>query len=233
MASRVIGGLSVIIILTGGFISGCSVGPVDLMRDWLGPSRKTLAAKVFNMQADTDQRREAMVTMSERYWGLNSSALKGYALIAATDDEHVTLRCIAVRALGRAGKKAVGFTDEILVALNDKSADLRWDAAVTLDAVVSDAAIKPLQTHATADISPEVRVACVKALRHYRLPEVAATLVEKMDDPDYAVRRQGHLSLVEIVGRDLGPEATDWLAVTKKMPPLLPPKPGRPWWKLF
>ena len=47
------------------------------------------------------------------------------------------------------------------------------------------------------------------------------------NDEDYAVRREAHESLVELVGIDRGWNRADWQEDMKKRPPH---RPARAWW---
>ena len=217
-------------------LGGCAVGPLDIAREVLGPSRAKLAACAFDRDADADLRREAVNKMARRYWGHDKAALEGYARLAATREfedgrlEDATVRCAALRALGGAGDKAVEHVDEIVIALLDPSdVNVRWDAAAALDKVVTPAAVEYLAGRARKDPSPDVRCASVRALRHYRTTRVAGVLIQCMDDGDYAVRKRAHESLVEIAGKDLGDSPADWVELIGKIPP--PPPQRRPWWR--
>ena len=210
-------------------LGGCRAGPIDLFKEVFGPSREKLAGKAFR-DKDADVRREYIVLVSNRYWGLDKNILPGYAAVAADRTEDVSVRGVALRALGRAGKDAAVHTKSILEALNARSENVRWDAAVALDRVHHPVLVEPLSRRATKDRSGDVRQACAKALRHYRRTEVAAALVDCMEDRDYGVIRRAHVSLVEMVGQDLGDEAADWETVRTALPPR--PK-RRPWWDIL
>ena len=102
---------------------------------------------------------------------------------------------------------------------------------MALDSVTHERAVEHLSKGALGDPSVDVRAACTKALRRYRTTAVASVLTKAMDDSDYAVRRQAHESLVEMVGRDLGADPHHWHRITRQMPP--PIKPAKPWWRTF
>jgi HEAT repeat protein len=224
-----------VVCVMGLSLVGCTgPGPIAYMRDLVGPRRNEIARKVFDSE-DADVRRETMVEMSKRPWGLSGATLRVYALVARTPSEEPTVRSVAIRALGRAGAEAEPYIDDILLALGDGVDDLRWDAAVALDSVVADAAVEGLCLRAVHDTSVDVRGACARALRHYRRTDAASALIDAMRDSDFAVRRQAHASLVEIVGRDLGPDASHWASVAKKIPPVEQAKVlgRRPWWDIL
>ena len=93
--------------------------------------------RVFKDES-ADVRRETVLIMSyERWWGLSHPpALKAYAVIAGNANEEPTVRCAALRTLGRAGSNAIPYIDNILKALDDKgSHHVRWDAAVALNEI--------------------------------------------------------------------------------------------------
>lgn len=208
--------------------------PVDLVADIYDPPKALLNRAFLDDSADV--RREGIVEMSHRWWGLGAKALKGYARIARAGVEAPTVRGAALRAMAQAGDDAKPHVKEVLAALADrKSTHVRWDAAVALDSIPDDQAVKPLTVHVKWDSerrsgepSPDVRTACARALRHYRKTEVVAALAVVLeDDEDYAVRREAHESLVRIVGVDRGWNTRDWQADAKTLP-ALPPR--KPWW---
>ena len=197
--------------------------PLYFFKELGGPSRVKLIARALD-DKDIDLRREAVVEMTRRYWGRDELSLRSYALVAGSTLYDPTIRSVALRALAKGRQAATGHVDKILMALADESTDVRWDAAVALDRVTSEEAINPLRTRAApkGEASVDVRTAAARALRHYRKTDAAAALVLCLDDPNYAVRRAAHESLVEIAGRDLGPDPEHWIPLTKEIPPLPP-----------
>lgn len=256
-------------------VSGCGeITIVGLVHDLVPGSRGKLAAQ--SLAAPTaDARREAVITMSlERWWGLKPPALKAYAVIARTKSEEPTVRCVALRALGRAGADAMPHADDILSALGDRnSPHVRWDAAIALhgirtgsdepllariisamttrpskappkkDAAVvagewSEKVVPLLMAHLGWDRallkgepSLDVRTACARALRNCRRTDVVVVLAAAMEnDEDYAVRREAHESLVELVGYDRGWAETDWKKDMVKLPSPPPSEAEKQWW---
>ena len=214
------------------WLGGCRVGISGLLKEITGPSRGELVSDAFSGGKNPDEQREAINKMIGRYWGLNRAPLSLYALRAEDDTADPTVRSEALRGLGLAGEDAAEFVDSIAKALANGPDNVRWDAAVVLDRIVSPKAIIPLRMAAMHDESVDVRIAAVTALRHYRTTGVAKTLVTAMREyPDYSGRKRAHASLVEIAGRDLGPTAQHWGPLTKHMPDL--PAPKAPWWDLL
>ena len=209
----------------------------DLAKDFVGERPGALSDRAF-MHTSADQRREGIVEMSHRWWGMDPTPLRGYALIASAPGESPTVRCVALRALARAGPDAAPHVDDIVAALSARSHHVRWDAALALDSVVDDKAVRSLASRSGWDPerrrgepSPDVRMSCVRALRHYRRTDVVAVLAGALEsDRDYVVRREAHESLVELVGVDRGWDGRHWQADTEK---LLPLPRQKSWWNLF
>ena len=182
---------------------------------------------------DPDTRREGIEYFSRRRKGLQEPYLKAYA--AMTLDTHPSVRSAAVAALGRAGDAK--YLKQVLAALEDKhSADVRADAAAALDTVVGEQAVGPLTQHAVGDTDLDVRIRCIRALRHYKRRDVLDTLVECMRDDRFGMRHAARESLREMTGCDGEYDAVRWsrLLAAKDDPFSLPPEaPKRPWWKLW
>jgi HEAT repeat protein len=156
---------------------------------------------------DPDKRREAITAMSSDPRYLHEPHTKFYAL-ALTSDGDDLVRAAAARALGLAGDPT--YLPQLLAGLEDRSPVVRRDAAWALDKVPDDSAVGPLAKHAATDPSPDVRAACCGALGHYSLPQVDATLVSALRDPDLNVRRRARATLARLTGIDLGDSAADW-----------------------
>ena len=80
-------------------LSGCSGGQEtslgDAVRSMWGPSPKELVAWAFDPN-DPDRRREGIIGLSSKDWGLKEPYLKGYAALLKTDKDPL-VRAAAVR----------------------------------------------------------------------------------------------------------------------------------------
>lgn len=208
---------------------GCKSGNPFTLERLFGPPPAKLVAMAFDVQ-DPDKRREGIVALSSKSWGLREPHLKDYATILRADKD-ATVRSAAVRALGKAGD--VKYLDHVVRALSDQSATVRWDAALALAGVRGPSAEKPLIDGALNDSSADVRSACAQTLRHYRSGRVVRTLVRCLDDASLAVRFNARASLVKLTGIDMGPDSRAWEIQAEQ--PLLPAPDAkaRPWWDLL
>jgi len=191
----------------------------------LGPSPTALAKQLGD--DDPDLRREAIEKLSRKKWGRREPYLKLYA--AFTLDESPTVRSAAVRALGRSGETK--YAKDVALVLKDRESTVRWDAAVALDSLADDSVIEPLSRSAAADPATEVRVAAVAALRHYRRPDVLETLLERLSDPEFAVRFQAGETLEHLTGEECSTDRAAWQRTLAAKPdPFARPEKKR-WWQ--
>ena len=214
--------------------AGCSpagAGRSGLARKVFGPSPKQLVVQMFESE-DPDLRRDAIERLSKKDWGRRGAYLKAYGIM--TTDSAATVRSAAVRALGRSGDAK--YAKEVIAALSDREASVRWDAAVALDSIFTPEAVGPLSLRANSDVSSDVRVASVRALRQYRRQDVLETLLRCLDDPKLAVRCQASESLTELTGDDAGTDARAWRGILAgKTDPFATTAPAKKkaWWKWF
>jgi len=196
-----------------------------LMRKLSGPSPKQQVAMAFDTE-DPDLRREGIIGLSDRKWGLKEPYLKGYAAILKTD-KNALVRAAAVRALGKA--QDPNYLPDVTRSLDDESETVRQDAATALEEFVGEPAVGPLRKHAIEDSDKTVRAHCARALRNYRREDVYRTLVECLDDTAFAVRHQAHESLVALTGAELGYDPEPWQQTTLSEAPAAVEKTGS-WW---
>jgi hypothetical protein len=213
--------------------SAIAVVLVALAWTGCGPPPRQQVDQMFT--GDADQRREAIVGLSGKEWGLKEPYLKGYAALAKSDTDP-SVRSAAVTALGRGGEAK--YLPEIVGALGDPSVAVRWDAARALDRVVGETAVGPLRAHLQGDTSLDVRITCAHSLRHYPTTEVVSALIAGLADSSFSLNYEAHASLVEMTGQDFGPGLAEWQAAVAagkvKPHPVAGESPAqRPWWDWF
>jgi len=198
-----------------------------LLKKLSGRSPSQSVAMAFDPN-DADRRREGIVALSKKDWGLKEPYLKGYAAILRTDEDPL-VRAAAVRALGKAADP--NYVGDVSRALFDRVTFVRQDAAGALDKLIGETAIEPLRDRAAGDADQDVRAYCARALRHYRRDDVVQTLAKCLVDKAFSVRHEAHASLVALAGRDLGYDPQAWgnLAL-KGLGPAKAPEKRKSWW---
>ena len=196
-----------------------------LLKKLSGSTPKQNVAMAFDPN-DADRRREGILGLSEKGWGLREPYLKGYAAILRTDDDPL-VRAAAVRALGKA--KDPNYLEDVGRALFDKVDFVRQDAAAALDNLTGPAAVDPLCNRVLNDTNQDVRANCARALRHYRRQDALQTLIECLADKAFGVRYQAHQSLVALTGQDRGFDQEKWVGVTLPTAEAAPEEAGN-WW---
>jgi len=194
-----------------------------------------LVAAVFD-ESDPDVRRAALEELSEEEWALRDPHLKRFAELAQPCfEEDASVRAIAVRSLGKAGDKK--YVPEVIIALDDPDATVRWDAAVVLDKMPDDRAIAKLQARTINDSSVDVRASAARALKHYRSDPVFRTLLRALDDQTFSVRTAAHEALVFQTGHDRGYDPEKWAGgkdqTGQETLPTEVRYKKRPWWDWF
>jgi HEAT repeat protein len=202
-------------------LAGCKPASPDLTTKWM-PSRDAVVRQMLE-SPDPDLRRSAIEYLSARKDCREERYLKAYAFLTsdglATGDpmdieRHAGVRGSAARALGLVGDPR--YAQYVINLLSDPNKSVRWDAAVALDALVTPEAVKPLIGSAKSDPAVEVRIAAVKALRHYSQEIVLTALVGCLDDQQFSVRHQASLSLHELTGESAGTDSLRWRAIVAK-----------------
>ena len=193
------------------------------------PPPKVLTRYAFDDTVDPDLRRKAVISLSGHEWGLTETYLDGYDVILRAEmrkpknRRDTALMSATIGALGKG--KNPKYIPILTLALKLASApQVRWDSAVALDSVIGDEAISQLcrNSNSGTEDSVDVRVACCRALRHYRRQDVVDTLVNRLaSEEEFSVRYGAHETLVKLCGRDFGPDYTDWVGTNlEKLPPL-------------
>ena len=218
--------------LLAAVLSGCSKGGdggnVSMAEKILGPSPTKLVAWAFDPN-DPDRRRQGVVGLSSKDWGLKEPYLKGYAALLKTDKDPL-VRAAAVRALGRAHDP--NYAPDVTRALMDTDVTVRQDAATALDKVYDNSSAPALRNRVLNDVDQDVRANSCRALRHHRNIAVARALVDCLSDKAFSVRYQAHGSLVEIVGKDLGYDGQNWadMVGAQTLAPKAAQPDKAPWW---
>lgn len=192
-----------------------------------GTNEKMLVRDML-ISPDPDVRRSSVEKLSSRKHGCEEPYLKGYATL--TKDPNPLVRGAALRALGKGGD--LKYIDEVVAALSDNHATVRWDAAAALDSMRSEKAVTKLAYAGLNDPSTDVRVACLKALRNYRRTDVVETLLLGLGDGEFAVRFRAAESLNELTGEALGTDLAEWREALGRRSELFGEKaqPKRSWW---
>lgn len=176
---------------------------------------------------DADRRREGILLVSNHAWGREGKYAAYYALLAINDPSPL-VRAACVRALGKVNDPT--YVPQLARAMDDASSVVRLDAAVVLADLTGPAAMEPLRKHAMKDESVDVRMACLKALRHYRDPQVTDVLLQCLGESDFGLRYEARQSLIALTGMDKGYEPADWKVATAQPAAVESPRPSRPWW---
>ncbi len=208
--------LGICLLLATVLLAGC--GKLDK------PSAMEMVVMAFDPD-DADRRREGIRLLSDQPWGLEEPYLKGFAVHLAKDEDS-RVRSAAARALGLAEDPT--YLPNVVEAMGDPVAAVRWDAAVALDRLIGDEAIETLRSHATGDDSPDVRASCARALRHYRKQTVVNTLSDCLLDNEFRVRYTARNALTEISGQDRGDDPEDWVNALDSQPVV--EEKSRSWW---
>lgn len=222
-------------------LNGCKSDQPGSAQGWFdklmnpGPQPAVMVAMAFDPN-DPDKRREGITMLSNESWGLKEPYLDGYGKIVRNDDNE-TVRCAAVRALGKA--RALKYLPVLMQAMSDESANVRWDASLAIDAVAGtfryDPNVQPaaptLQKAATQDASVDVRGGATKALRNFRDRDSVKAVIQCLYDEAFSVRYLARLSLVEMSGgKDLGYDPAAWTKLADGKPVNVPGAATRPWW---
>lgn len=193
-------------------LPGCSSGSGDsFFPRTISPTPAQAARDAFNVY-DPDLRRRSVILLATADWGGDPAFMRAYRLLV--DDPDSTVRCAALRALGRHGDaqdipRGVAY-------LRDANPYVRWEAALMLQRLHGDQAIAPLTKAMRDDDDGDVRAACAYALAQYLQPSVFQSLVGALNDDDFAVVWQAEHSLRRLTGENFADDGSAWLAWAEK-----------------
>jgi HEAT repeat protein len=167
------------------------------------------AAKALLDTSAPDNRRSAIVYLSNRVYGRQDPYLKQYDQMARSDSDG-SVRAMAIRGLNRGrDKRAVPL---FLAALEEKNDRIRLEAAKALANIPDPSATAPLIRHMeNPEENLDVRIACADALRNFRTSEVAQALVRALRDRSFGVSWQARKSLQLMTGQDYRYDTVAWL----------------------
>ena len=214
-------------LLTATILAGCS-GEGFMAR--IFPPSSTKMVAMATDPDDPDRRRQGIVMLSERSYGLNEEFVDVYRDIMLTDADP-TVRSVAARAVGRSANPK--YLPDLVKAFGDANADVRRNVAVALDNVTGPEAVPALTDRATRDESKDVRAAAALALRHYREIEVVRTLISALSDESFTVQYQARRARGQLTGRDLGYSPRPWIELASRDDVFDPPATERPWWDIL
>ncbi len=166
-------------------------------------------ARLMEDSTDGDRRRIGVNGLVERDFARKPPYTTRYQQIAEHDPDPL-VRATAVRALNRARDRSS--TPLFVKILSDDNEWVRLEAVKALINMPDASAVSPLQKMLNrSGEERDVRIAAAEALKHYRTPEVARTLVTQLGERDFGIAWQAHRSLKRLTGRDLHYDESAWL----------------------
>ena len=99
--------------------------------------------------------------------------------------------------------------DQLVKDLQNKSWQIRWDAAAALGETKDPRGIDPLVT-ALKDENSYVRMTAARSLGMINDPRVIAPLIQALRDESHGVQKNALLSLKERTGQDFGKDYEAW-----------------------
>jgi hypothetical protein len=167
------------------------------------------AAEMALDQYNADNRFKGVRLLANSDFGAQAPYLALY--VDSVDDPDPGVRWAAARALGLHGSPE--HVELILPLLRDDDAQVRAEAARTLQRLHNPAAVEPLIVTLKQDTEqdPAVRAEAADALGQYADPAVLQALISSLNDPALAVNRSAVASLKTLTGQDFGVDTRAWL----------------------
>lgn len=156
-----------------------------------------------------DERREGMLSLADRGFGLREPYTRRYQQIASSDSDWL-VRATAIRTLNRA--RDTSATPVFIKALGDENPIVRTEAAKALNNMPDEQAVQPL-LKLVQDLNQDrdVRIWSAAALHHYRTLPVARALASLLDGREFGVAWESRRSLIALTGKDLSFEKDAWV----------------------
>ena len=188
------------------------------------PITRAQAIVLMNDRLRADNRRQGIAVLATRYdEGRRPPYPFIYQSIAQKDPDPV-VRAMAIRALNICRDQSA--TKIFIAGLQDDNEQIRLesvkalvnlpdpDAIPRLLQILSGSRLLLTSTGERADIaeSSDLRIAAADALHSYRdKVDVKRTLVQYLNNSDFAIAWQCHQSLISLTGRDLKYDEGAWL----------------------
>jgi HEAT repeat protein len=188
----------------------------DISRSFSGVT-PAKAAKQLQDDKNPDNRREGINQLVEYPFGQKPPYTTRYQQMARLDPDYL-VRATAIRALNRSRDATA--TPIFIQALSSPNDRVRLEAAKAL-ANIPDSSAGPvlLKIVNNADENRDLRIAAADALKHYKTPDVARTLIATLNGRDYGVAWQSRHSLKTLTGRDLRYNEAAWISLIQKERP--------------
>lgn len=188
--------------------------PLVHIGQWLDKDTPTTAANLMLDFQSADNRRIGTFRLNDFPYTRTGPTAKLYITVYAKEatDADFTVRAAALRALNRS--RATGYTNLFLPLLDKDEHELvRLEAADALGNIPDAAAIPALINHIDpkSEASVTIRMACVDALRNFKTKQVAAALINALQDTDFGVVWQARQSLALITAQDYRYDRLAWL----------------------
>ena len=213
-------------------VAGCASNgegfSLDAFVKGLLPSSSGDVLEESVLSADPDVRRKALYAMSK--WKESDAELVTLVGITLLGEKDMMTRVQAARTLGAwADPEGLGYLSIALTGdssdadmalgteggltlpkVADRSKFVRGEAAKALGNIPEDGAVASLVAALRTDVDRDVRIRCVRALRHHRNVAAAKALILALADNCLAVRVTARESLEYMTGQDLGDDPAAW-----------------------
>jgi len=173
-----------------------------------GDTAATAARQMLDFQS-ADNRRHGILRLAQESYARTGKPENDLWADLAKRDKDYTVRAAAIRALN--WSRSPGHGAIFIEALKDPQPLVRLEAAKALANLPDPAASSALQELVSGDVSRDVRIACVDALRCYKNTESAHALINVLNDSSFDVSWQARQSLRLMTAHDFAYNEQQWL----------------------